>query len=82
MNHSIRHNGSKMVPKIEKHHHSQLSHPADSPGINLCDFGFFGILKGILNDRGFGSNDEVEGGIALAGLTSLSIACSMSSTTG
>jgi transposase len=57
---SLSHHGSKVAPKFEKHHVSRLLAPLCSPDMNPCEFWLFGILKGVLKDRKFNSNDEIE----------------------
>jgi hypothetical protein len=66
MDNSICHTRSEVVSKIEKHHFSRSPHPPYSPDTRLCNFWLFNILKGILKDREFHLNDEVEKGIASA----------------
>jgi hypothetical protein len=60
MNDLMCRNGSKIVSKFEKDHLSRSSHLLYSPGIIPCDFCYFGVLKGILEDREFNMNDEFE----------------------
>jgi hypothetical protein len=66
MDNSICHNGSKVVSKLEKHHLSRLPHPPHSPEVSLSGFWLSGVLKVILEDREFNSNDETEEVIASA----------------
>jgi histone-lysine N-methyltransferase SETMAR len=66
MDNSICHNGSKVVSKFDKHHIARLPHPPYSPDLSPCDFWLFGMLKGILNGRGFHSYDEIEEAFTMA----------------
>jgi hypothetical protein len=54
------HNGSKVASKFEKHYLSRLWHPRHSLKISVCDFWLSEMLKGVLKDREFNSNDEIE----------------------
>jgi hypothetical protein len=60
MDNSMRQNGSKVTSKINKNHISRMPHPPHSQDINPCDFWLFGMLKQVLRDREFSSNDEIE----------------------
>jgi hypothetical protein len=60
MDNSMDHNGSKVVSRLDKHHIARLPHPPDSPDVIPCNFWLFGMLKGILKDREFYSQDEIE----------------------
>jgi hypothetical protein len=58
------HNEPKVGSKFEKPHFSRLSRPLYSLDISGCDFWVFVILKGILKDHKFQSNDDLEEAIA------------------
>jgi hypothetical protein len=60
MNNSMYQNGPKAASKFEKHHVSRLLHPPYSPKARPCDFWLFGMLTGVLKDRGLNSSNEIE----------------------
>jgi hypothetical protein len=64
MDNSICHNGSKVGSNFEKHDGSRLPHTLYSLHISPCHSWPFGMLKVVLKDREFNSNDEIEGAIA------------------
>jgi histone-lysine N-methyltransferase SETMAR len=66
MDNSMCHDGSKVVLKFDKHRIERSPHPPYSRDLSPCDFWLFGMLKGILKDRGFHSHDEIEEVITMA----------------
>jgi hypothetical protein len=60
------HAGSKVASKFEKYHILRLPHPPYWPEIRPCDCRLSGLLKGMMNDREFHSDDEIEKGITIA----------------
>jgi hypothetical protein len=58
MDNSICHNGSKVVPKIKKHHLSRFL--TLFAKIRIWDYCVTGMLKKILKDHEFTSNHEIE----------------------
>jgi hypothetical protein len=66
MDNSTCHNGSKFVPKFDKHHIGRLPQPSYSPDLNPCDLWLSGTLKGILKNEEFHSHDKIEEAITMA----------------
>jgi hypothetical protein len=66
MDNSMCHNGSKVMSKFDKNHIARLPHPHYSQDLNPCGFWLFGMLKGILKDREFHSDDEIEEAMTMA----------------
>jgi hypothetical protein len=64
MNNSRCHSGAKIGSKFEKHDLARMPDTPDSPDISPRDFGFFGMLNGILKDQEFISSDEIGDAIA------------------
>jgi hypothetical protein len=64
MNHSRCDSGAKIGSKFENHDLARMSHTPYSPDISPRDFGFFGMLNGILKDQEFISSDEIGDAIA------------------
>jgi hypothetical protein len=56
-----------MVSKFERHHFSGLPHSPHSLDISAGNFWLFVMMKKIVTNSGFNSNDEIEEAIASAG---------------
>jgi hypothetical protein len=83
MDNSICHNGSKVAPKVKKHHFSRLSHSLTLfAKIKLCDYCVTSTLDRILKDHNVTSNHEIEEAIAPAENGLFLMTCEASSVSG
>jgi transposase len=59
MDHSMCHNGAKIMEKLESRHIVRAPHPLYSPDLSPCAFWLFGFLREKMKDRVFRSEEEI-----------------------